>query len=127
MLMDAPDGSSCSLELLDDVTEQTPDGKTKLGQSKSALTDNPVADRAISLWKTLFNWLELVKAGLIDPTKTIFELYVSRPVQGEIIQAFNDSRSTTEAQSAVNKAREELWGTAPNYAKRSSLSDSIGR
>jgi hypothetical protein len=112
---------------LDDVTEQTPDGKIKLGQSKSALTDNPVADRAISLWKTLFNWLELVKAGLIDPTKTIFELYVSRCVDGAIIQAFHSARSATEAESAVCKAREELWGTAPNCAKRSSLSDSISR
>lgn len=56
MLLEAGEGSRCSLEVLDDVAEQTTAGTTKLGQSKSALTTNPVADRAIPLWKTLFNW-----------------------------------------------------------------------
>jgi len=31
-------------------------------QSKNTLTDNPVADRAVSLWITLYNGLELAKA-----------------------------------------------------------------
>jgi hypothetical protein len=127
MLLDAPDGSSCSLELLDDVAEQSPDGKIKLGQSKSALTGNPVADRAVSLWKTLFNWLQLVEAGLVDPTKTIFELYVSRQVNGEIIEAFHNSGSMTEAQAAVSKARDELWGISPTYTRRVSLADGLSR
>src|SRR6185295_6570558 len=52
MLLNATEGSACSLEVLDDIAEQTVDGGTKLAQSKSALTDNPVADRAIALWKT---------------------------------------------------------------------------
>lgn len=127
MLLDAPDGSSCSLEVLDDVAEQAPGGETKLGQSKSALTDNPVADRAVSLWKTLFNWSQLVTAGLVDPTKTIFELYVSRQVNGEIIEAFHNSRSLAEAESALSKARQELWGDAPAFGKRVFLADSLSR
>jgi hypothetical protein len=122
MLLDAPDGSWCSLEVLDDVAEQTPDGRIKLGQSKSALTDNPVADRAVALWKTLF-----VAAGLVDPTKTIFELYVSRQVNGEIIEAFHNSRSMAEAQAALSKAQQELWGGAPAYTKRVSLADGLSR
>src|SRR5690242_3776522 len=69
MLLRAPDGSSCSLEVLDDVAEQTEDGETKLSQSKSSLTGNPVADRAISLWKTIFNWLEVIKTGVVVPSK----------------------------------------------------------
>jgi len=81
-LRQAAAGSACSLEVLDDVAEQSADGTTHLVQSKSALTENPVADRAVALWKTLYNWLELVKLKLVDPETTTFEIYVSRPVTG---------------------------------------------
>jgi hypothetical protein len=127
MLLEAPDGSLCSLEVLDDIAEQTADGKTKLGQSKSALTDNPVADRAISLWKTLFNWLRLVKGGFVVPSNTVFELYVSRPVKGELINSFHQSDSAQGAKAAINKARNELWGAAPNFTKRALLPEGLGR
>ncbi len=70
MLLDASEGSICSLEVFDDVAEQTTEGNIKLGQSKSALTTNPVSDRAIPLWKTLYNWLEVVRLGLVDPLET---------------------------------------------------------
>ena len=78
MLLEAPPGSFCSLEVLDDTATEHPDGTAHLGQSKSALGDNPVADRATSLWKTFYNWSQLVQKGLIYPEKTSFELYVSK-------------------------------------------------
>src|SRR4030066_152552 len=93
MLLDAPDGNWCSLEVLDDVAKQGEGGMTTVSQSKSALTDNPVADRAISLWKTLFNWLELVRSGFVEPRDTKFELYVSRPVKGGFIDSFHASHT----------------------------------
>ncbi|WP_258923541.1 hypothetical protein [Klebsiella pneumoniae] len=74
----------CSLELLDDVAQEDGIGGVKLVQSKSALTANPVADRAKSLWKTLSNWVELIASPGFDVNKAIFELYVSRPVEGPI-------------------------------------------
>src|SRR4051794_16542719 len=83
LLFDAPERSICSLEVLDDVAVELADGNTKLGQSKSALTDNPVADRAAPLWKTISNWIRLVSDGSVDVARTTFELYVSRPVDGE--------------------------------------------
>jgi hypothetical protein len=125
MLLEAPAGSACSLEVLDDVAEQAADGQTTLGQSKSALTTNPVADRAVSLWKTLSNWLQLVSCGLIDPDRTTFELYVSRPVEGHLIDAFHKANSPAEAQAAIAAARLELWGEAPKYANRGELPDAV--
>jgi len=127
MLLEAEGGSLCSLEVLDDVAEQTGDGKAKLIQSKSSLTANPVADRAIPLWKALFNWLEIVKRGLVDPVQTVFELYVSREVEGELISDFGRSRSPEEARFAVNKARKQLWGEAPAYDRKDSLAKGLGR
>ncbi len=127
MLLEAADGSLCSLEVLDDVAEQTTEGKSKLVQSKSALTANPVADRAIPLWKTLSNWLELAKQELVAPDKTVFELYVSRKVGGKLVCAFHDSHSPEEARFAIKKAREEFWGETPGYSKKASLPEDLGR
>lgn len=55
LLLQAPEGSFCSMEVLDDVAQQHPIKGVRLIQSKSALTANPVSDRAKSLWKTLSN------------------------------------------------------------------------
>lgn len=127
MLLDAQPGDSCCLEVLDDVATQSKDGMTKVSQSKSALTDNPVADRATSLWKTLFNWLELVKSGFIEPSHIKFELYVSRPVKGAFIDSFHQSHTHEEAKAAIERVRSQLWGAAPEFTDRADLSDSLRR
>lgn len=85
MLLVAAEGTHCSMEVLDDVVEHGPTESHRLVQSKSALTDNPVADRATSLWKSLFNWLQLIRGGFVNAEDTIFELYVSRPVSGKLV------------------------------------------
>lgn len=127
MLLDAQDGDWCSLEVFDDVAKESETSATTVSQSKSALTDNPVADRAISLWKTLFNWLELVKLGIVEPGHTKFELYVSRPVKGAFIDSFHESQTYDEAKAAIEKVRNQLWGAAPEFAGRADLSDSLKR
>jgi len=124
-LRQASAGSACSLEVLDDVAEQAEDGTTHLTQSKSALTDNPVADRAVSLWKTLCNWLELVKLKLVDPDTTTFEIYVSRTVTGDLVELFRKAASDTEATQALSMARDLLWGTAPNRPHKPAISAAL--
>lgn len=124
-LRQAVAGSACSLEVLDDVAEQAVDGTTHLVQSKSALTDNPVADRAVSLWKTLYNWLELVKLKLVDPDTTTFEIYVSRTVTGDIVELFRKAASDTDATHALTAARDLLWGTVPNRPLKPAISAAL--
>jgi len=124
-LRKAAEGSACSLEVLDDVAEQAEDGTTHLTQSKSALTDNPVADRAVSLWKTLYNWLELVKLGLVNPDTTTFEIYVSRPVGGDLVDRFHKASTDTVAMQALASARDMLWGPAPDFPLRTKLSPKL--
>jgi len=118
-------GSTCSLEVLDDVAVQAEDGTTHLVQSKSSLTDNPVADRAVSLWKTLYNWLELVKLGLVNPDTTTFEIYVSRTVSGDLVDAFSKTTTTIDANRELALARDLLWGAAPARADRANLSTAL--
>jgi hypothetical protein len=124
LLLVAPEGSFCSMEFLDDVAQEDAQG-VKLIQSKSALTANPVADRAKSLWKTLSNWIALAGAAGCDPDRTLFEIYVSRPVTGTLVEAFAAASTPEAAKAAVAKARAELWGDAPACAKRSGIAAEI--
>ena len=125
LLLQAPEGSFCSMEVLDDVAEQHPKKGVRLIQSKSALTANPVSDRAKSLWKTLSNWVEASAAWDIDLEKTMFEIYVSRPAGGAIVQSFADANSLEAARAAISQARVELWGEAPDFPLKSELAEDI--
>ncbi|WP_220357669.1 ABC-three component system protein [Xanthomonas campestris] len=112
------------MEYLDDVAQH--DGaEVTLGQSKSALTANPVSNRAKSLWKTLFNWVTLAKDGGCDPAVTTFEMYISRKVSGSIVDAFSAANSIDAARDAISMARTLLWGSAPEYSLRGAVGADI--
>lgn len=124
LLFNSPAGSFCSMEYLDDVAQQA-ENDVHLIQSKSALTSNPVSDRAKSLWKTLYNWT--LKAGLpeVDVKNTIFEIYISRPAGGQIVEAFSKASTLEDARAAILMARDFLWGEYPDFALKNSVSDEI--
>lgn len=125
LLLEAPEGSYCSLEYLDDIAQQDAQGGVKLIQSKSALTANPVADRAKSLWKTLSNWVTCAQSGGCDPKRTVFEMYISRPVGGKLVEAFSLATTLEAAREAVLLARDELWGKSPSFKNRKTVSAEI--
>lgn len=125
LLLEAPEGSFCSLELLDDVAQEDGAGAVKLIQSKSALTANPAADRAKSLWKTLANWVELTTNPGFEVDKTIFELYVSRPIGGAIVESFANATSQESARAAITQARTMLWGIPPKFDLRKKVAAEI--
>lgn len=112
------------MEYLDDVAQEDAHG-IRLGQSKSALTANPVADRAKSLWKTLSNWISMAAAGDCDPDRTIFEMYVSRPVSGTLVDAFSAATTLDTAHAAMLLARSTLWGNEPDYVQREQVATNI--
>src|SRR5262245_4771653 len=124
-LLEADPGSVLSLEVFEDVGVDLPDGRRIAEQSKSSLDGNPVSDRAVDLWKTLSNWVEAVIGGELDPTKTRFELYVSKPVTGPIVDRFSKARSKAEALAALEETKTKLWGPPPAYPKKANLADSI--
>ena len=125
MLLGAPEGAVCSIEVLDDVAATFADGHAKVCQSKSSLTDNPVSDHAVSLWKTISNWVKLVQDEHVDASRTIFELYISRPVDGAIVSSFHTAETLEDAKRAVEQAKEALWGSAPNHPKKALIADSL--
>lgn len=125
LLLQAPEGSFCSLEVLDDVAQEDHAGTVKLVQSKSALTANPVADRAKSLWKTFSNWVEFAATPGFDVEKTIFELYVSRPVQGAIVESFAQAITLEDARAAIAQARSKLRVRAPEFDLKTEFATEI--
>lgn len=124
LLFEAPAGSFCSMEYLDDVAQQTDKG-VRLIQSKSTLTANPVADRAKSLWKTLSNWCAMATDPDCDLEKTVFEIYVSRPVGGQIVEAFANARTLNEARLVISQARDVLWGNSPDFELKQDVAGEI--
>lgn len=125
MLLQATEGSYCSLECVDDVSEDSPVTGQKRVQAKSALTANPVSDRAISLWKTFSNWLRDTKGYDFAANPTTFEIYVSRPVDGELVQLFHSATTEAAAKEAIAAARLELWGKRPKFELRKDLASDL--
>lgn len=123
LLLQAPEGSFCSMEVLDDVAQEHPKKGVRLIQSKSALTANPVSDRAKSLWKTLSNWVAVSSTWNVE--RTIFEIYVSRPVSGVIIRSFADAKTFEAAHAAIARAQDKLWGEAPGFPLKGELAEDI--
>lgn len=127
LLLQSSEGTFCSLEVMDDVAKESSTGEVTLSQTKSALSRNPVSNKATDLWKTFQNWSSVAKQGLVDPENTKFEIYVSKPAQGEIVNAFSSSGTTDEAKQALALAKKILWGEAPEYKNRSEISQELSK
>lgn len=60
------------LEVFDDVVVDQADGTRVSEQDKSYTSSNPLSDRAVSLWKTLRNWVDAANSGDIKVGITRF-------------------------------------------------------
>ena len=103
-----------SLEKLDDVAVESPDGLVITEQLKSVTSDNnPITNRSIVFWKTLYNWLTYVHNGTLTLDNTIFRMIVAsnRKIEtGDIIQQFNAASTVEEANNALNTAKLTILG-----------------
>lgn len=124
-LLEAPAGSSVSLEVFDDVGVEAPGGDKVAEQTKSAGQKNPIADRSVDLWKTFANWIDAVGSGEITLEGTSFELYVSKKRSGPIAESFSVADGAELATAALKAAREKLWGTPPGYSKRKRVASTL--
>jgi hypothetical protein len=57
--------------------------------------------------------------------KTIFEIYVSRPVGGQLVEAFAKAGTAEQARMAISQARDTLWGKPPNFALKDAVAVEI--
>lgn len=125
LLITAPPGSFVSLEKLDDVAQENPDGSVLAIQSKDCEVTNPVADRSVQMWKTFANWARDVRERRLDPTKTVFEIYLNRKRTGKLVGSFAAAKTKESAQVAFDSARSLLWGDEPKFLKRTDVAATL--
>ena len=115
-LVQAPDEMCIiSVEAYDDVALES-SGNVVAEQIKSSLSsNNPVSNRSISFWKTLFNWCKYLEEGQIeaDALKLIVVSKDSVKI-GSIPEMFSKASDQNESQSAIIAAKKELEETSSN-------------
>jgi hypothetical protein len=118
-------GAWVSIEVLEDVAVESPEGDVDAMQIKSGLDTNPISNRAVDLWKTFRNWIGAVQGREFDADKTSFILHVEAPRVGALCKRFSKAGSMEEATVAIVAARDELWGAAPRFKKKAGLGQGL--
>lgn len=103
-----------SVEALDDVAVQRIDGAVTAEQIKSVTSgNNPVTDRSVVMWKTLYNWFNYIRNGSLVLDKTIFRMIVvsSHELEvGDAVVQFHKASSKEDAKKALTAAKLSIWG-----------------
>ena len=102
-----------SVEGYDDVAVENED-VVVAEQTKSVLSDNnPLANRSIAFWKTLYNWCDYVKNNAFPNKKLVLKYVVisTHTVKiGDIPKSFAKATTTEDAKKALEIARKEWFG-----------------
>lgn len=109
-LLDCKKGDTVSIEVFDDVGVEHEDGSKDAIQVKSALSDrNPVSDRAVDLWKTLYNWIIAVESNELDAEGSKFIIFITVNKAGTIVNAFQKANSFDMAAKAWEDTRKNFY------------------
>lgn len=105
-----------SVEKLDDVAVEI-DGKVIAEQVKSVTSsNNPIAERSVVFWKTLYNWCTYIEDGSLPSGAVLrFVVVANRTITpGSIQETFKNAHSDAEAQKALAEAKVSILGTTPD-------------
>lgn len=109
-LLNCEKGDYVSVEVFDDVGVEHADGSRDAIQLKSALSNrNPVSNKAVDLWKTMYNWLISVESGELDLDNTKYILFINVDKGGDIVDSFHSVKSQNNAIEAWDKAKEYFY------------------
>jgi len=125
LALDAPAGTTLSLEVFEDVGSVDGAGNAIASQTKTGLESNPVSDKSVDLWKTFSNWKAAVNSGQLALATTQFEIYLAKSRTGKLVKLFHDANTEEEAKAALAKARDLFWGAAPKYPKKKDIAESL--
>lgn len=108
-LLNCADDAFVSIEHLDDVAVHYPDGRILLEQTKSALTHNPLSNWSEDFWKTISNWIDLLKVNGFCHSKVTFRYYVTPGKRmGKICSLFHVSQSDNDIKKLMVSLQKEL-------------------
>lgn len=112
-LLTCEDGASVSIEHIDDVAIHRADGNVVREQTKSALTQNPLSDWAVDLWKTIHIWMESVKTGETDIATTRFQYYVTPRKIRNIAEKLHNATTAAEVSDIKDEVEKSLGKKKP--------------
>lgn len=112
LLLDGKESAAVTLEHLGDVSVESDGSPSRIEEHKSRTSRaNPIADRAIDLWKTLRNWMDLVEERL-DLDETEFHLHTNRSFQSNLATKFHNASEPSEIHDLVSEVA-EFFDKAP--------------
>jgi len=112
-LLTCEDGASVSIEHIDDVAIHTAAGNVIREQTKSALTQNPLSDWAVDLWKTVHIWMESVAMDETDVTTIRFRYYVTPTKVGAIAGKLSKATTAAEVAAITGEIKKALGRKKP--------------
>lgn len=121
-LLKCKKGDFVSVEVFEDVGVEDADGSRKAIQIKSALSDrNPVSNKSVDLWKTMYNWLLAVESGELSIASVKFCIFINVNKTGTIVSKFADANTIEDAVSVWETVRREFFdddGTIKEIGER---------
>jgi hypothetical protein len=118
-LLKADRGDVVCLEVFEDVGVEKADGTKIAEQDKANVVSNPLSDRSEAFWKTIHNWIDAVRTGVLVVEKTSFVICAPRGKLGIIAESFHNARTAAEALAAIAAARHTL-GIVPDVSTSTS-------
>lgn len=99
-LLEADNTINIGFEMLDDLEEQL-ESSTVLEQNKvTTTTRNIVSNKSKDFWKTLSNWLDLIRDNKIDPYITTFLLYTNKSHSSQLLKLLVNAKTEKQARKA---------------------------
>ena len=103
LLLEGRESAAVSLEHLGDVSVESEGSVSKIEEHKSRTSRaNPIADRAIDLWKTLRNWMDLLE-GHPDLEEAEFHLHLSRSFPSGFASKFHNANEPAEIRDLIGE------------------------
>ncbi|MFK5949379.1 MAG: hypothetical protein QM500_11505 [Methylococcales bacterium] len=105
-----------SIEVVGDVATKKSDDSLITEEDKSSIVGNPITNKSIDLWKTLFNWIKAINDGDIDVNVTKFILFCNQTGQCGIVDIFSLATNKDTASAAIETAKNKLSDIKKDHA-----------
>lgn len=100
-LLKAPRNHSIGFEVLDDVHIES-ESQLVLEQDKVSNTSrNPLANQSTDLWKSLYNWIQLIEQNEVQISRTKFLFFTNKKFSGDVFNALIEASDESSAHKAV--------------------------
>lgn len=96
------------VEILGDVAVFLPENKKILEEDKSSINKNPLTDRSKDLWKTFYNWINIINKEELEIENVYFVLYCNQIGRKSLVNDFDQVNNKEMSLEAIKKAKETL-------------------